>query len=102
MTMKLSGLYGMGVYSDSGRHLGEVQDLIVDLEKGEVIRITIEPLSTISKDETGKIFKDKSVLYKNVKSVEDVIVAHKYAYRYEQSKHGEPAKMVIINETVGG
>ena len=100
--MKLSGLYGMGVYSDSGRHLGKVQDLIIELEKGEIIRITLEPLTAIDKNETKKIFKDKSVLYKNIKSVKDVIVVHKYAYHYEQAKLGETAKMVVSGEEAGG
>jgi len=100
--MKLSELYGMGVYSDSGRRLGGVQDLIVDLERGEIVRITVEPLAMISRDEAKKIFKDKSVLYKSVRSVEDVIVAHKHAYHYEQAKLGEPAKIVVNNEEAGG
>ena len=77
MTMKLSRLYGMDIYSDGGRYLGRAQDFIVDLEKGDVIRITMEPLSAMSKDEAKRIIKDKSVLYKNVKSVEDVIVVSK-------------------------
>lgn len=79
MTMKLSRLYGMDIYSDGGRYLGRAQDFIVDLEKGEVIRVTMEPLSAMSKDEAKRIIKDKSVLYKNVKSVEDVIVVSKQA-----------------------
>lgn len=77
MTMRLSRLYNMDIYSDSGRYLGRVQDLIVDLEKGEVVRITMEPLSAMGRDEARRILKDKSVLYKNVKSVEDVVVVSK-------------------------
>lgn len=77
MTMKVSKIYGMDIYTDGGRFLGRVQDVVVDLERGEVARLTMEPLSSISRDEAKKILKENSVLYKNVKSVEDVVVVTK-------------------------
>jgi len=74
MTMRLSRLYGMDIYSDAGKYLGRVIDLILDLEKGEVVRMTMQPLTTVSREEARKILREASVLYKNVKSVEDVVV----------------------------
>jgi sporulation protein YlmC with PRC-barrel domain len=46
------------------------------LEGGEVSRILIEPLP-LGKDDAKKALREKSILYKNVKSVEDVIVVSK-------------------------
>ena len=77
MTMRLSRLYGMDIYSDVGKYLGRVIDLILDLEKGEVIRMTMQPITTVSREEARKILREASVLYKNVKSVEDVVVVTK-------------------------
>ncbi len=77
MSMKLSRLYGMDIFTDGGRFLGRVQDLIVDLEKGEVTRVTMEPLTSVTKDDAKRILREKSVLYKNVRSVEDVVVVAK-------------------------
>jgi len=74
MVMKLSKVYGMDVYTDSGRYLGRVQDIIVDTERGEVIRLVLESLNAASKEEMKKILKEKSIMYKNVRSVEDVVV----------------------------
>jgi len=74
MTMRLSRLYGMDIYSDAGKYLGKVIDLILDLEKGEVVRLTMQPLTTVSRDEARKVLREASVLYRNVKSVEDVVV----------------------------
>ena len=74
MAIKLSKIYGMDVYTDGGKFLGHVQDVVVDLERGEVLRLTMEPLTSISKDEAKRILREKSVLYKSVKSVEDVVV----------------------------
>jgi len=77
MGVKASRMYGMDVYTDGGKFLGRVQDMVVDLEKGEIVRLTMEPLSSISRDEAKRILREKSVLYKSVKSVEDVVVVAK-------------------------
>jgi len=79
MTMRLSRLYGMDIYSDAGKYLGRVIDLILDLEKGEVVRLTMQPITTVSRDEARKVLREASVLYRNVKSVEDVVVVTKGA-----------------------
>jgi sporulation protein YlmC with PRC-barrel domain len=67
----------MDIYSDAGKYLGRVIDLILDLEKGEVVRMTMQPLIAISRDEARRVLRESSVLYRNVKSVEDVIVVTK-------------------------
>ena len=74
MTVKVSKIYGMDIYTDGGKFLGRVQEILLDLEKGEILRLTMEPLNSVSKDEAKRILRDKSVLYKSVKSVEDVVV----------------------------
>ncbi len=76
MTTKLSRLYGMDIFTDSGKFIGNAQDFIVDLESGEVSRILIEPLPS-GKEDARKALREKSIMYKNVKSVEDVIVVSK-------------------------
>ena len=73
MTMRLSELYGMDVFTDGGKFLGTARDFIVDLEAGAIVRILLEPLPS-SKEQAKVVIREKSVLYKNVKSVEDVIV----------------------------
>jgi sporulation protein YlmC with PRC-barrel domain len=71
--MKLSEIYRMDIYSDSGQYLGEVQDIIVDLEKGEVSRILMQPLKGM-KGDMRRALMQKSVLYKSVKNVGDVVL----------------------------
>ncbi|MFA4982797.1 MAG: PRC-barrel domain-containing protein [Candidatus Micrarchaeia archaeon] len=79
MAIKVSKIYGMDIYTDGGKFLGRVQEILLDLEKGEVVRLTMEPLNSVSKEEAQRILRDKSVLYKSVKSVEDVVVVSKGA-----------------------
>ncbi|MDO8339758.1 MAG: PRC-barrel domain-containing protein [Candidatus Burarchaeum sp.] len=77
MTLRVSRLYGMDIYNDEGKFLGKVQEVVVDLEKGEVVRILTEPLASMSREDAKRILKEKSVLYKYVKSVEDVVMVAK-------------------------
>ncbi len=63
----------MDIYSDSGQYLGEVQDVILDLEKGEVSRILMSPWKNLKSDVKSAL-KKKSILYKNVKNVGDVVL----------------------------
>jgi len=78
MATRISNIYGMDIYTDAGSFLGRVQDVIVDLEKGEIVRLTMEPLNfLVSKEEAMRILKEKSVLYKSVRSVEDVVIVTK-------------------------
>jgi len=75
MVVNIANLYGMNIFTASGRLVGKVQDVIVDLEKGEIIRVSLESLSAVgSKEQARQILKDKSILYKYVKSVGDVII----------------------------
>ncbi len=63
----------MDVYSDAGQYLGEVQDVIVDLEKGEISRLLMIPWKT-AKGDVKVTLRQKSILYKSVKNVEDVVL----------------------------
>ena len=74
MTMRLSKLYGMDIYTDEAEHIGKVNDVILNLEKGEIIRLTTETLKAVSKEEAAKVLRDKSVLYKNVRSAGDILI----------------------------
>ncbi len=76
MATKLSRLYGMEIFTDTGRFLGNVQDFILDFESGEVLRILTEPMP-VGKEEVKRLLREKSIMYKNVKSVEDVVVVTK-------------------------
>lgn len=93
MSIRMSKLYGMDIFSDGGKYLGKVFDIIVDVEKGEVVRVTLESIHAASREEAQRIIKEKTILYKNVKSVEDVIVVSKTggaggqaAYTYAPTK----------------
>ncbi len=74
MTMRLSKLYGMDIYTDEAGYIGKVNDVILNLEKGEIVRLTTETLKVASREEAAKVLRDKSVLYKNVRSAKDILL----------------------------
>ncbi len=86
--MKLSEIYRMDIYSDAGQYLGEVQDVIVDLEKGELSRLLMVPWKT-AKGDTKGILKNKSILYKNVKNVSDVVLVASPLLTAQEAKKEE-------------
>lgn len=86
--MRISEIYRMDVYSDSGQYLGEVQDVILDLERGEVSRILMVPWKNARLD-ASNLLKRKSILYKNVKNVGDVVLVSTPSGAREESASKE-------------
>ena len=74
MTVRLSKLFGMDIYTDNAEYKGKVFDLVINLERGRIETITTEPLKVKSKQEAKKIIKDKSLPYRNVKSAKDILI----------------------------
>ena len=72
--MRISTIYNMDIYSDAGVYLGEVRDAIVDLEKGEVSRLLMIEWKNADNAEVKKILQNKSVLFKNIKNIGDVVL----------------------------
>ncbi|MEM3422299.1 MAG: PRC-barrel domain-containing protein [Candidatus Bilamarchaeaceae archaeon] len=76
MATRLSKMYNMEIFTDTGKYVGNAQDFILDFESGEVIRILTENLPS-AREDVRKALREKSIMYKSVKSVEDVIVISK-------------------------
>lgn len=72
--MLISEIYSMDIYSDAGQYLGEVRDAIVDLEKGEVSRLLMDAWRNSTREEAKKALQHKSVLFKNIKNIGDVVL----------------------------
>ena len=78
MGIRASKLYGLDIYDTDGGYVGKASDLIINLEKGEVVRITTEPLrSSLTKEDLPEIIQKKSVLYRRVTSAKDILIVGK-------------------------
>ncbi|MDE1857427.1 MAG: PRC-barrel domain-containing protein [Candidatus Micrarchaeota archaeon] len=90
--MKISEIYNMDIYSDAGQYLGEVRDAIVDLEKGEVSRLLMEEWKNSNREEVKKILQHKSILFRNIKNVGDVVLVSASGQAARQSESAASAE----------
>jgi len=74
MSVKLSKLFGMDIYDSEAGYKGKVYEVIINLEKGKLETLTTEPLKVKTKADAKKILTEKSIPYRNVKSVKDIII----------------------------
>ena len=76
--IRASKLYGLDIYDTNGEMIGKVHDLILNLEAGEVVRLTTEPLhSRLPKEKLPEIIQKKSILYKRVVSAKDILIVNR-------------------------
>lgn len=92
MSVLLSKLFGMDIYTMDGQYKGKVFDLIINLEKGKIETITTEPLRPKSKQEAKKILSEHSIPYKNVKSAKDIVVVGGTAAGVETKETGRQTR----------
>jgi len=91
MSVRLSKLFGMDVYDFEAGYKGKVYDIIINLEKGKLETITTEPLKVKTKSDAKKILSEKSIPYRNVKSVKDIIIVSSRDVPFQdQPKEEEP------------
>jgi len=76
MSIKISELYGTEIYTSKAKHLGKVEDIILNLQKGEIMRLTLAPLKGgfLSKSKVEEILKENSIGYTDVDCVGDIIL----------------------------
>lgn len=76
MSIKISELYGTEIYTSKAKHLGRIEDIILNLQKGEIMRLTLQPLKSgvLSKSKVEEILKENSIAYSDVEQVGDIVL----------------------------
>ncbi len=74
MSMELSKMFGMDIYSTDAEYIGKAYDFVIDLEQGKIYKITLEPFKVRSKKEAAEILKKKAIDYYKVVAVKDIIL----------------------------
>lgn len=79
MSKRVSELYGIDIYTQKAQYVGKVEDVILNLEKGEVMRLSLRPFkgTSVSPEEVKKILQSESLSYDDVAEVGDIILIHK-------------------------
>ncbi|MGC8538392.1 MAG: PRC-barrel domain-containing protein [Candidatus Micrarchaeia archaeon] len=75
MTIKISDLYGKKIITVGGDVLGNIKEIIINVEDLSVSHILLDKLEHLSKEsDLREVLTKKSVLYKRIKEVGDVII----------------------------
>ena len=77
MTIELSRMFGMDIYTTDAEYVGKAYDFLIDLEEGRLFKITLEPFRLTSRQDVVQILKKKSVDYSKVVAVKDIILINK-------------------------
>ena len=75
MSMNVSELYGKKIITITGSILGDVKEVVLDLEEGSVSHLLLTKLEDLSKstDARQSLAKNR-ILYERVKSVAETII----------------------------
>ena len=74
MSIRISKLFGVDIYTTAAEYKGKVFDLVINLEKGKIETITTEALKARTKSEAKKIISEKSIPYNKVKAAKDILI----------------------------
>lgn len=79
MSKRLSEFYGLDIYTQKAGYVGKVQDVILNLDKGEIMRLSLKPFrdTALSSDEVKRILQSESVPFDDVIEVGDIVLIQK-------------------------
>lgn len=73
--MLASDLYGKEIITTSGRKLGYVEDVILDMEGGKIGSLMLIKLSDLSQGENvGETLRKNTVNFERVKNVSETVI----------------------------
>ena len=96
--MKISEIYNLDIYGDNGQFIGEVRDAIIDLERGEVSRLLMEEWRSADRVEAKRILQNKSVLFKNIRNIGDVVLVAAQGQTQTQSDSGSHPELSDLSK----
>ncbi len=74
MAKRLSSIYGLNIYSTEAEYVGEVHDVILNLDKGSIMNLCLAPLKKVDPTQVRDILTKDSVPYEDVTAVNDIIL----------------------------
>ena len=79
MTKRLSELYGMDIFTKKAEHIGRVGDVILNLEKGEVMQLSLRSFKSgeIGGFDIRKVLQEESIPFEEVSRIGDIIICDK-------------------------
>jgi len=69
----------MDIYTEQAEYVGRVEDIILNLEKGEIMRLTLKSFKArrLPSEEVRKILQEESIGYPEIVRVGDIMICKK-------------------------
>ena len=79
MTIRVSQLYGKDIFTEKAEFVGKVGDVILNLETGEVMRLSLRPFNAreLPRDEVKKIVQEESIGFDEVVKMSDILICRR-------------------------
>jgi sporulation protein YlmC with PRC-barrel domain len=74
MELRVSDLLGKKIYTEKGKYIGTVEDVVLDLLEKQIAFLCLVPIENKSPTELVRIFKEKAIPYENVKSAAEIVI----------------------------
>lgn len=100
MISEISTLFGLNIYTDAGRYIGRVEDVVIDLDRRQIKGLAVSDFNRVLIDSRAA---GVVIPYRLVKSVGDIVLV-KDIFRHKKKKeaeeHGESHVESSEEETV--
>lgn len=97
MISEISSLFGLNVYTDEGRYVGRVEDVVIDIERRQIRGLALQ-------DYNRSIIESKAIgvilPYRIVKSVGDIVIVKDVFKRRRERERYEEMEEEIEEELV--
>ena len=89
MSIRVSQLYGRDIFTEKAEHIGKVGDVILNLESGEVMRLSLRPFraNELPKEEVKKIIQEESIGFDEVVKLGDIIICRRNPAKLRKNPH---------------
>lgn len=94
MSKRLSEIYGMDIFTEKAEYVGKVGDVILNLEQGEVMQLSLSPLRTIGTD-VRRVLQEETIPYDEVVRIGDIIICKKNPRREGRTREGVAPRTTV-------
>jgi sporulation protein YlmC with PRC-barrel domain len=81
MSKRLSEIYGMDIYTEKAEYVGQVRDIILNLEKGDIMQLSLRPLRGEIGLDIRRALQQETIPYNEIHKVGDIIICKKNPLR---------------------
>ncbi|MDH7593970.1 MAG: PRC-barrel domain-containing protein [Methanomicrobiales archaeon] len=84
MRTQITELFGLSVYTDKAVYVGDIEDVVIDVDGKKMDSIAVGNLNPEFVDVKG--FRGIKIPYRMIKSIGDVVVVRHLAHAFKQEK----------------